>query len=545
MYWARRRASSIASSMPLNLCVSCGRPERRRLTTRPRYSLDLPDQPRVPLEIRDAGGDARTRERTSASTPVRPPPHAAPRTHTPRTRAPDQTTALAPYLHSRHVPPPPTRPPPLCREIFFFVLPRRPRPGHLNNPPRRSHSPAERLPRARAPPPSHPRSPPRLLHQPRRPDVDDGDAHAGREEQDPQDARGQAVGSRRSPRSSRRPSRPSSSLRPPRRAAALRPRPRATRRRADPLSAPARSGGALGLHDVLRRPPRHRRAGSSARGRRPTCPKVLGERWAAQEDREKWERQAAKDKARHESEMAAYNQALEEERAAASAAAEAAAAGPQSARRSARRSGSSCRSRPPSARRSRRRRRSNASSRRPRSRSPRRTRRSRRTSRRRRTGGSTSSSASRRSSHFGLLKEGEKPKKKGRKTEKEEDDEMMAEAPKEEGALEEKVRVTAQPTLINAEFGNMRRAPGGRLNWLANLYQNGINGILADEMGLGKTLRRSRSTRRGCIEKGLEGRSSSRRRSRRSTTGRASSRTGRRCASTCSSSTATKRSANR
>ena len=25
------------------------------------------------------------------------------------------------------------------------------------------------------------------------------------------------------------------------------------------------------------------------------------------------------------------------------------------------------------------------------------------------------------------------------------------------------------------------------LNWLANLYQNGINGILADEMGLGKT----------------------------------------------------------
>ena len=90
--------------------------------------------------------------------------------------------------------------------------------------------------------------------------------------------------------------------------------------------------------------------------------------------------------------------------------------------------------------------------------------------------------------HFGLLKEGEKPKKKGRKTEKEEDDEMMAEAPKEEGALEEKVRVTAQPTLINAEFGNMRPYQVAGLNWLANLYQNGINGILADEMGLGKTL---------------------------------------------------------
>lgn len=26
------------------------------------------------------------------------------------------------------------------------------------------------------------------------------------------------------------------------------------------------------------------------------------------------------------------------------------------------------------------------------------------------------------------------------------------------------------------------------LNWLANLYEQGINGILADEMGLGKTV---------------------------------------------------------
>jgi SWI/SNF-related matrix-associated actin-dependent regulator of chromatin subfamily A member 5 len=26
------------------------------------------------------------------------------------------------------------------------------------------------------------------------------------------------------------------------------------------------------------------------------------------------------------------------------------------------------------------------------------------------------------------------------------------------------------------------------LNWMINLYENGINGILADEMGLGKTL---------------------------------------------------------
>ena len=34
----------------------------------------------------------------------------------------------------------------------------------------------------------------------------------------------------------------------------------------------------------------------------------------------------------------------------------------------------------------------------------------------------------------------------------------------------------------------MRAYQVAGLNWLANLYQNGINGILADEMGLGKTL---------------------------------------------------------
>ena len=59
----------------------------------------------------------------------------------------------------------------------------------------------------------------------------------------------------------------------------------------------------------------------------------------------------------------------------------------------------------------------------------------------------------------------------------------------EEGAtFEEKVRVTSQPELINVEHGSMRAYQVAGLNWLANLYQNGINGILADEMGLGKTL---------------------------------------------------------
>ena len=46
----------------------------------------------------------------------------------------------------------------------------------------------------------------------------------------------------------------------------------------------------------------------------------------------------------------------------------------------------------------------------------------------------------------------------------------------------------AQPKCLNASFGNMRPYQIAGLNWLANLYQNGINGILADEMGLGKTL---------------------------------------------------------
>ncbi|KAL2759144.1 hypothetical protein ACRALDRAFT_2100967, partial [Sodiomyces alcalophilus JCM 7366] len=42
-----------------------------------------------------------------------------------------------------------------------------------------------------------------------------------------------------------------------------------------------------------------------------------------------------------------------------------------------------------------------------------------------------------------------------------------------------------QPKLINAQLKEYQLKG---LNWLANLYEQGINGILADEMGLGKTL---------------------------------------------------------
>lgn len=36
--------------------------------------------------------------------------------------------------------------------------------------------------------------------------------------------------------------------------------------------------------------------------------------------------------------------------------------------------------------------------------------------------------------------------------------------------------------------GEMRDYQVRGLNWMINLYENGLNGILADEMGLGKTL---------------------------------------------------------
>lgn len=67
-----------------------------------------------------------------------------------------------------------------------------------------------------------------------------------------------------------------------------------------------------------------------------------------------------------------------------------------------------------------------------------------------------------------------------RKTEQEEDEELLA-------AKEKKmaIRFTTSPPFI---AGNMRDYQIRGLNWLLDLYTNGINGILADEMGLGKTL---------------------------------------------------------
>ena len=42
-----------------------------------------------------------------------------------------------------------------------------------------------------------------------------------------------------------------------------------------------------------------------------------------------------------------------------------------------------------------------------------------------------------------------------------------------------------QPTIFK---GKLKAYQLKGMNWLANLYDQGINGILADEMGLGKTV---------------------------------------------------------
>ncbi|KAM0790897.1 hypothetical protein ACM66B_004735 [Microbotryomycetes sp. NB124-2] len=74
---------------------------------------------------------------------------------------------------------------------------------------------------------------------------------------------------------------------------------------------------------------------------------------------------------------------------------------------------------------------------------------------------------------------------RGRKTEKEEDEELLAEN-KQEDAEEGPIVFTESPAYVKG--GKMRDYQIQGLNWMAGLHYNGINGILADEMGLGKTL---------------------------------------------------------
>ncbi|KAF0693962.1 Aste57867_15116 [Aphanomyces stellatus] len=80
--------------------------------------------------------------------------------------------------------------------------------------------------------------------------------------------------------------------------------------------------------------------------------------------------------------------------------------------------------------------------------------------------------------HFGV-KEPAKEKTKKKKSEREEDDELLHDK-------HDTVRLTVQPSVI--KFGTMRQYQLEGLSWMVNLANQGINGILADEMGLGKTL---------------------------------------------------------
>ncbi|KAF9215123.1 hypothetical protein BGZ59_002233 [Podila verticillata] len=74
--------------------------------------------------------------------------------------------------------------------------------------------------------------------------------------------------------------------------------------------------------------------------------------------------------------------------------------------------------------------------------------------------------------------------RQNRKTEKEEDQELLND---EENENDDSSFVfTSSPTYI--KNGILRDYQIQGLNWMISLYKNGINGILADEMGLGKTL---------------------------------------------------------
>ncbi|KAJ1906447.1 chromatin remodeling complex Adenosinetriphosphatase [Coemansia sp. IMI 209127] len=71
-----------------------------------------------------------------------------------------------------------------------------------------------------------------------------------------------------------------------------------------------------------------------------------------------------------------------------------------------------------------------------------------------------------------------------RKTEKEEDAELLREESPEIADTQQ--IFTESPSYVTG--GVMRDYQQRGLNWMISLYENGINGILADEMGLGKTL---------------------------------------------------------
>ena len=83
-----------------------------------------------------------------------------------------------------------------------------------------------------------------------------------------------------------------------------------------------------------------------------------------------------------------------------------------------------------------------------------------------------------------IVKENTGAGKRTRKTEKEEDEDLLKDADNDE--MDANFNFEESPAYITG--GTMRDYQIQGLNWLISLYSNGINGILADEMGLGKTL---------------------------------------------------------
>ncbi|KAI8063603.1 SNF2 family N-terminal domain-containing protein [Gongronella butleri] len=76
-----------------------------------------------------------------------------------------------------------------------------------------------------------------------------------------------------------------------------------------------------------------------------------------------------------------------------------------------------------------------------------------------------------------------KPVTRRRKTEKEEDEEILQDESSEGDVY---TVFTESPKYVTG--GTLREYQVQGLNWMISLFENGINGILADEMGLGKTL---------------------------------------------------------
>ncbi|EGV61581.1 chromatin remodeling complex Adenosinetriphosphatase [Yamadazyma tenuis] len=76
-------------------------------------------------------------------------------------------------------------------------------------------------------------------------------------------------------------------------------------------------------------------------------------------------------------------------------------------------------------------------------------------------------------------------KRKRRKTEKEEDAELLEEEIHVGDGDQEKTVMVETPSYVH---GKLRDYQIQGLNWLISLYENRLSGILADEMGLGKTL---------------------------------------------------------